>query len=436
MTETPPAIPPSDREIGIDFYGTRAPGAPGRVKITPQDFRVSEISAYPTPDPTGDRTVIEIESENWEQHELAEAIARRWGLSPHALEWAGTKDRRAVSVRLFSYLGAPPTQELGLPRVRLVQAYRSRQGLSLGHHYGNRFAIRIETLGDVETSLRRYEEVRAELRELGGFANLFGPQRFGEVRPITHEVGRALVQGDSHRAVEIYLCDTTHGPDSIGQAARRAYAEHRDAARALREFPPSFGFERALLERLARGQSPDRALKALSRELRMLFVHAYQSLLFNRWVSRRVARGIPLDRPIVGDTLLRVGRDGTLVSRPGIPVGSDNLEEANRWVADRGAVLAGPLVGYETPESRGLPGEILESILAEEGVTREAFRLYAHPEVASAGAFRPVRVPMPSLALAPVDGGVLFEFSLPKGAYATILLREFLKPSATNFPSN
>ncbi|EQD57484.1 tRNA pseudouridine synthase D, partial [mine drainage metagenome] len=201
-----------------------------------------------------------IESENWEQHELAEAIARRLRLAPHALSWAGTKDRRAVSIRLFSYLGRPPEEDLGLPRVRLIEAYRAREGLSLGHHYGNTFAIRVDTEAPPGEALARYADVRAELEQLGGFPNLFGPQRFGEVRPITHEVGRALVHGDCERAVEIYLMENDAESSTPGSVARRAYAEHRDPARALREFPPAYRFERILLERLARGYPADRAL--------------------------------------------------------------------------------------------------------------------------------------------------------------------------------
>ncbi len=428
MSSPAPSPPPSDRALGIAFYWTRSPGAPGRIKRSAQDFEVSEISAYPTPDPAGPQTILRVESENWEQHELAEAIARRLRLAPHALQWAGTKDRRAVSTRLFSYLGPPPDGDLGLPRVRLLEAYRAREGLSLGHHYGNTFAIRVETDDAPADALPQYLEVREEIERKGGFPNLFGPQRFGEVRPITHEVGRALVRGDAGRAVEIYLVENEAASSTPGAQARRAYADHRDPARALREFPPAYRFERALLERLARGDPADRALRALSRELRLLFVHAYQSLLFNRWVSRRVARGLPLDRPVEGDHLLRVGRDGTLVSHPGVPVGPDNLGEATRWVDQGGARLAGPLLGYATPPSLGVPGEILEEILREEGVTRESFRVFPAPEVASAGAFRPVLVPSPAIALQAVEGGIRFGFSLPKGAYATVLLREFLKP--------
>ena len=405
---------------------------PGRLKATSEEFRVSEISSYPSPDPTGPFTVLRVASRDWEQHELAAAIARRLGLPPHAVAWSGTKDRRAVADRLFSYRGPPPERELGLPRVDLREAYRARDGLVLGHHYGNAFEIHVTDLASPpERTLDAFRATERALRERGGFPNFFGPQRFGEVRPITHLVGREVVRGEIARAVEVYLTALPTGRvEGPGDGARRAYADHRDPHRALREFPPEYRFERTLLEHLARGHPAERALRGLSRELRLLFVHAYQALLFNRWTSRRYALGLPFDRPVDGDRILRLGRDGTVRSQEAVPVSTDNVVECEELVGRGRARVAGPLVGFETPVAGGPAGALLEEILREEGVDRTMFRLPHTPEVASRGGWRPVLLPMPPLSLVPDPTGIEFRFALPKGAYATVLLREFLKPGS------
>ncbi|MGP8077952.1 MAG: tRNA pseudouridine(13) synthase TruD [Thermoplasmata archaeon] len=433
MDGTAPTPPPSERAIGIEFYLSRTPGVSGRSKATDEDFRVREISTYPRPDPVGAYTVLRVESRGWEQHELAAAIARRLSLPSRSVQWSGTKDRRAVAERLLSYRGAPPTGGIDLPGVVLLEAYRARDGLVLGHHYGNAFEIRITDLGAPPAeAARTYRAVQAELRAAGGFVNFFGPQRFGEVRPVTHAVGRALVRADIEGAVDLYLtARPTGGSAGTGDAARAEYAQHRDAQRALREFPPEYRFERALLERLARGESAARALRALSLELRRLFVHAYQAYLFNRWLSRRWAAGHPLDRPEAGDWILRVGRDGTVRSQEGVEVGDDNLRECADLVQRGGALLAGPLVGTETHPGHGGGSEILAQLLAEEGVEPGMFALPVAPEIASRGAWRPVLPPMPPLGISEEAEAVLFRFALPKGAYATILLREFLKNGAS-----
>ena len=429
----PAATPPdAERAIGIEFYLTRASGTAGRAKATDDDFRVREISTYPRPDPTGGYTVLRVESRGWEQHELAAAIARRLGLSARTVQWSGTKDRRAVAERLLSYRGAPPTTGLDLPNVVLLEAYRARDGLVLGHHYGNAFEIRITGLArPAADAVAAYREVEAELRAAGGFPNFFGPQRFGEVRPVTHAVGRALVRGTVDEAVDLYLTALpSGGAAGAGDEARAAYAAHRDPARALREFPPEYRFERSILERLARGDPPARALRALPIELRRLFVHAYQAYLFNRWMSRRFAAGAPLGRAEPGDTILRVGRDGTVRSQDAVDVADDNARECAELVARGGAMLAGPLVGAETKVSPGRSGADLAALLAEEGVAPEQFVLAALPEVASRGAWRPVLLPVPPLGISGDGESVWFRFALPKGAYATILLREFLKNGA------
>lgn len=425
--------PPSDVAIGLEFYATEHPGVPGTLKATADDFHVREVSAYPRPAENGPFVVLRVESENWEQHELAAAIARRFGLAHHAIDWAGTKDRRAVSERLFSYRGALPVVDLDLPRARVVEAYRADEGVRLGHHFGNRFEIRVRALPEGgAAAMPSYLAVRDELRALGGLPNFFGPQRFGEVRPVTHDVGRALVRGDAAEAVEIYLAALPVSESTPVAPARVAYAANHDVAQALRDFPYEYRFERTLLEHLARGHSPERALRGLQRELRLLFVHAYQSLLFNRWLALRHRRGLSPTRPIAGDRILRIGRDGTVRGTDSVPVASDNLPECADLVERGRALLAAPLIGYETPVEEGPVGELLRTILGEEELELAAFRLPHFPELASAGTWRPAAIPVPPIDLA-VDPGapdaIWFRFALPKGAYATILLREFLKPA-------
>ncbi len=431
MSASAPRPPDAERAIGLGFYLSSSAGCPGRLKATPEEFRVQEVSSYPRPDPDGAYTVLRLESRGWEQHELADAVGRRLGLGRRAIAWSGTKDRRAVSERLFSYRGPPPAGALDLPGVTVRDAYRAREGLVLGRHYANAFAVHAGAIPDPPAAVVVYRAIEAELRRCGGFPNFFGPQRFGEVRPITHEVGRWLVRGDVGRAVDAYLIDRPlSGSEGPGDAARAAYGEHRDPRRALAEFPPEYRFERAILERLARGDPPPRALRALPHELRRLFVHAFQSYLFNRYLTARHAAGLPLDRPDAGDTIVRLGRDGTWRGDDAVPVAADNVAECSELVGRGRAFVAGPLVGTSTRLGRGPGSELFAAILAEEGASPAAFALPQTPELASDGTWRPLLVPVPPLGLAPDESGVWFRFALPKGTYATVLLREFLKDGA------
>ena len=430
-------LPPAEeRLLGLQFYATTSSGLGGQLKRDSSDFRVQELSAYPVPDPEGPVTILRVQSREWEQHELTARLAQQLGISAHSIRWAGTKDRRAVAERLLSYRGAPPAPgQISLPRVEVREVYRAREELVLGHHYGNRFDVWLHALsGSAEALIQHAEVLRSQVEAARGFPNFFGAQRFGEVRPITHSVGHALVQGDVARAIEIYLCALPPGEIPLAAAARRAYAEHRDPVRALREFPPPLQFERQLLEHLARGQAPERALRALGRPLRTLFIHAYQAHVFNRYMSRRWAAGLSLIDPEPGDWILRVARDGTVPGRDPVPVSDDNLAETRALVALGKARLVGPLVGYSTPPLEGRGAEILESLLAEDHVTRDQFRLPATPDIASAGNWRPFWCPAPSTEIVSgppgPEGGLRFTFNLPRGSYATVLLREYTKLGA------
>ncbi len=423
----------------MGFYASSAPGIGGILKQTPEDFRVRELSSYPKPDPAGPYTVLRLESRDWEQHELAQQIARRLRVPAQGIRWAGTKDRRAIAERILSYPGLPPLEgDLGLPGVSVLEAYRTREAVVLGHHYGNAFEIRIHRIeASRDAVLERVAQVNRELAELGGFPNFFGPQRFGEVRPITHEVGRELVRGNVADAVDLYLTATPPGESPLGTAARLAYADHHDPMRGLREFPPNLRFERLLLDHLARGHTPARALRALGRPLRVLFVHAYQSYLFNLYLTERRRAALSLTSPLVGDYVLRSARDGTVPGTGIVPVGADNLAEVRDQTTRGQALLAAPLVGHTTPVLGGSGGGLFEALLERDGVRRDQFRVPAAPEISSAGSWRPLLTLAPTLRLFregesdPADPVAELHFSLPRGSYATVLLRELIKRGAT-----
>jgi len=406
----------------------------GKLKLDPESFRVDEISRYPFPDGGGKFTIARVEACDIEQNELLRRFTRALSLRPGSIGIAGTKDRRAVTTQLISIPAAEENvRNLNLSGVRILETYRSSESLYLGALYGNRFEIVVQEIAlDQDESLSRLTAIEKELREKGGFPNYFGPQRFGEVRPVTHLVGRALMLGSARDAVDTYLTARAEGEMADGSSAREAYASHHDPSRALKEFPPQLTYERILLDRLSRGGSPERAFHALPRYLKTLFVHAYQSYLFNKYLTRRMDEGLGLGEPVEGDWLIRLGTDGLPGRLSPVPVKKENLEEARRSISTGRARLSAPIVGTDTPPSSGSPGRLLEEILAEEGVEREDFHINDSPELSSVGTFRGMLAPIPlalyATRLPAVDRDrVTFSFCLEKGEYATVLLREFMK---------
>ena len=173
------------------------------------------------------------------------------------------------------------------------------------------------------------EEAMTQLRDRG-FVNYFGMQRFGTMTVPTPDVGRALLRSAWQEAVDLLLRPHTNGPsmdappsccvmaltggggggggdvpDTSGGAPVLArYAQDKDAAAALRDLPGRCTVERLLLTGLQRvgATNPYGAFQQVPRNLRLLYVHSFQSLVWNRLVTIRLRRfGI---RPVAGDLVL------------------------------------------------------------------------------------------------------------------------------------
>jgi tRNA pseudouridine13 synthase len=154
-------------------------------------------------------------------------------------------------------------------------------------------------------------------------------------------------------------------------------------------------------------------------------VHAYQSYLFNRLLSRRLRSGLPLDRAVEGDVVCFARGGLPDASRTG-KVTQDSLEAVNRLAARGRAFVTLPLLGYQSDLAAGAVGEMQREILAGEGVTLEGFKVEACPELGSPGARRAALLRCEIVAYVEDDVAEL-QFFLPPGSYATVVLREYMK---------
>ena len=137
-----------ERDVGIVGYLTSTPGVGGTIKSAPEDFVVEEISAPPAVSAEGRYTIAQIRVRNWETNRLVRALARALHISRKRIGFAGTKDKHAVTTRLFSLENVLPEQVRGLhlKDVEVLDAFRSDRPLELGDLVGNRFRIVVRDL--------------------------------------------------------------------------------------------------------------------------------------------------------------------------------------------------------------------------------------------------------------------------------------------------
>ena len=424
------AMAQAEEVVGICGYATSTPGSGGTIKAEPEDFVVEEISSAPPTVTGGPFTVARIRTTNWETNRLVREMSRRLAVSRRRIAFAGTKDKRAITTQMFTFeLPEDEVRSLRLADVEILETYATDRGLELGDLLGNRFRVVVRDLAvpPNEASVL-LAATAAQLEALGGFPNFFGIQRFGSIRPITHVVGRHIVRGEFKEAVDAYVANPIEGEDVEAYEARQELAASGDYGEALKAMPDVMGFEKALLNYLVRRPGDYAgALQELPFNLQMMFVHAYQSYLFNRILSERMRLGLPLDEPLEGDLVLPLDKRGLPDRDRPLPVEAANLEKMRRQVRDGKAFVSGALFGSEAPLARGPMGEIERAVVAAEGVKPEDFVIPRMPRLSSKGTRREVLSPVRGLRWSIADTTASMEFELPKGCYATSLLREFIK---------
>ncbi len=372
--------PPSvDLDLGMEAY--LRPGRPRtfRIREEPGDFMVDEVM-WGLPASAARRRWVGVDRgglylysvlrRGMTTPEAAGRLASGLGIRESAVSYAGLKDKRAV---VFQYMAAPAGRpEVRGPRFHASLVGRVESPIARGQNDGNLFSIRVRRLSGAE-------EV---LKEIGlPFPNFFGYQRFGDRKPYNHELGKLIVSGRFGEAAEALAEKAAEGGGG--------WQEKRLALR-LREVP----------------SDPLRALRSLGRTVIRMMVHAYQSYLFNRLLSRRILEGRL--EPEEGDVVEIEGG----AFRPYPAEGKLTL----------------PIPGFTTRLPPGSASRDLLSLLEEEGISTEDFVVRGLPEAAAPGGYRRVLEEPVSASVRTIGGDLVVRFFLRRGVYATSMIREWLKP--------
>jgi tRNA pseudouridine13 synthase len=230
----------------LPFVTASRPGSGGRIKVTPEDFRVDERPAYP-PAGSGPHLYLHVEKRGRTTRDVVKALARALGVPERDAGYAGLKDRAAVTTQWLSFPVArdPDPAALAGDGYRVLSASRHQNKLRPGHSRGNGFAVAVRG-GDLGRA-----RACAEALAAAGLPNFFGPQRFGTGGE-TAALGRALLAPEP-------------GPE-------------------------------------ARRVGRDRFMKRLA-------LSALQASLFNRWLSERLADGL-FAAALPGDVLKKLDSGG------------------------------------------------------------------------------------------------------------------------------
>ena len=450
-------VPRLEKFVGIEVYATSSLGVGGVIRQRVEDFVVREVlvdgsEAGMIPSERNveqgalgsssvkDRYLLcVLVKRNWDTFLAVKIVARQLGISTRCVQFAGIKDAKAVTAQYITVedVSVEEIQKVQAKDIEIYPIGYFRSNLSSYYLLGNHFHITIRAISHSESKIKERITKTIEELAIGGAPNFFGHQRFGTTRPITHLVGKAIVQQNFEKAAMLYLAKSSPYEHPESRWAREQLQKTKDFKQALKNFPKQLHYERLMLDHLAK--KPDDfigAFRKLPPKLRRLFPQACQAYLFNEFLSKRIEKGLPLNRAEVGDYVINVERSGLPMLRMCRIASTDAWGEINKAIQTGKMQLAIPLVGFKQHPSKGVQGEIEKQILQEEDVAMENFRIEAVPEISLRGGLRAATVPLNNFLVEEISEDYAnpskhkseLSFALHRGSYATIILRELMKP--------
>lgn len=372
MSEMTPFVETLPLPTDCPMLTADLPGIGGLLKSEPQDFVVEEIPAY-QPSGEGEHLFLWIEKTGVSADQLGRHLVEVLGISPRDLGTAGLKDRQAVTRQFVS---VPRRVESRLNAIetgsiRLLDATPHGNKLRTGHLRGNRFQVLVRDCVDrTPTSGQTIERTDVGVRSTNALA-----------------IAERLRQ--------------TGVPNYYGsQRFGNKNSTLRLGLKLLTE---------------ARSGSDTESRKPNRRFLHRLALSAAQSWLFNNVLAERLRDGL-LHQVLLGDIMQKCESGGIFDVR-------DVAAEQPRFDT-RETVLTGPMFGPKMRAAQHEPAVREQRVLAASGVTMDGFRRFGQ---LAEGTRRPLLIWPEDLHVRETDDGLLFEFSLPSGAYATVVLREFMK---------
>ena len=429
-------VPETEKQMGVNLYSTDTEGLGGQLRQEVEDFIVKEITNREE-GKEGKYLILKLVKRDWDTHHLTRTLAKILQISQKRISVAGTKDKRALTTQKISIfdIDASVIEKVHLKDVELKVLGRSRKSVELGDLWGNDFIITIRNIArSPEETNRLLEKTTNGILNQGGVPNFFGIQRFGSVRPVTHLVGKAIVEGDFEKAALLYIAEPFPDEPEETRKVRQLVKETRDFKEGLKTYPLRLGHERAMMNHLIANPGDFAgAFLVLPKNLYRMFVHGYQSFIYNTILCRRIEKGLPLNEVVEGDIVCFKNERGLPDSSKTEKVTVGTVNAMNRLIKRNRAFVTAPLPGYDTEFASGIPGEIEQMIFKELEIPLQGFNIEEIPEMSSKGIRREILLQVePKFEvdeddLNPGKSKAVLEFMLPKGSYATTVLREYMK---------
>ncbi len=387
-----------------------------RLKTIPEDFRVRELLDWDEV-PEGNFVVHSLHKEKLSTPEALALLVRDGGVDRSTIAYAGLKDRQAVTDQFVTI--ERRAVELDLPNLRLRPVGRTHAPINSKQSRGNAFRIVVRGLRPPQAS-----QLRRSLPSLvkTGLPNFFDDQRFGCLRHGQGFVMRSVLLGDFERALQQLVAEPSPvaitGDVKLKRTLQLRWGDWEACARIARG--PAY---EPIFDHLCQQPADFRgALERVPLRQRVIHTFAYQSYLWNRAVSRMLRGGVMSAQRLRISTIA-----GDLMAWKYLaPEREAKLE-----------VMRTPLFGPDGEGGSEPFRRAMHEELHQAGIEREDFFANEVPGMIWKEEQRPALVKpfdVGDVRIAPDErneGKVLAElsFSLPRGAYATMVIKRLFASS-------
>jgi len=389
-------IPEIDSELGLNVYSTKFSGTNGKIKQNNKDFEVSEVISEKALDTISEETgfaVYNLRKNGIDTNHALHDVEKRFGLVLRAL---GLKDSNAITEQFVQAKTISRSLEkIDGKKYSLTRIGFSKKPIAKQDMLGNKFKIKIsDSTKDI-----------SQFNEHDKILNFFGYQRFGSKRPITHLVGKAIIQNDYQKAIDFLLNYSSKYDSEENNHYRKLIAERKSGLKIIEQLPRSMDIEITVLRSLAKSNDQKTAIRQIPLHMRRFYVQAYQSYIFNKTLSMAFEYEEELFLPKENDVCYdRTGQLGKFQNEP------DQR-------------LTVPLVGHSYFKKTRFDYYI-QKILETEEVSPSEFLIKDFQEISIEGGFRNSSIQCDNFQAS----NDIIEFQLSRGSYATIVIREILKP--------
>jgi tRNA pseudouridine13 synthase len=408
-------VPEIDFHAGMECYSTNFVGINGTIKETNEEFQVSEIIDYTFLKPPYFSSVQNnehkfplylLEKHNIDSNHAIIEIKKQSGLK---LRIMGIKDAKAETSQ---YASCEQTRNLPkyiiTPKTKLTLLGFLRTPLSKSALIGNSFKIKINQTSD--------NNIQPFLLELNKIANFYGLQRFGSERMVTHLVGKALLERNYNKAIEYLLSYTSKYDSKFSKEIREKSRDPKNYQKLIKILPKGMDLERLILDTLVKGKDSIAVIRSVPINIRRLFVQAFQSYVFNKCLSNALLCNEDIQKCKDGDLCFEIEK----------PLVFGKIRRFREGIDSNNDVIpAIRLVGYNYQPGKNRFDHITKRILSDENILPSYFYLKDLQELSIQMGFRQTLLCCSEFShFDRLD----LSFKLPKGSYATTLLRELIKP--------